>query len=161
MSEHRWRRRIANLVRRSRGIMRIAYFGIRFVQPKYSIGVTGVVINDKQEILLVEHVFHPSLPWGLPGGWIGHNEDPAQTVQRELKEELGLDVEVDTLLTLQLTEHRHLDIAYLCWPRNEVNHLSFELVSYRWFEENALPRLRPFQATAVQRAHDILKSRAL
>ena len=55
----------------------------------------GCCVNDADEFLLVEHVFHPRLPWGLPGGWIGFNEDPVKTVQREIQEELGLDVSVD------------------------------------------------------------------
>ena len=86
------RQQLAQIIRRFPTLMLIPYHAYRFIQPKYSVGVIGVVMNSDGKILLVEHVFHPRLPWGLPGGWINFNEDPAEAVERELSEELALDV---------------------------------------------------------------------
>src|SRR5688572_8171844 len=56
---------------------------VRLFQGRYTAGVVGVVVNARGEVLIVEHVFHPESPWGLPGGWLGWREDPHLAVARE------------------------------------------------------------------------------
>jgi 8-oxo-dGTP pyrophosphatase MutT (NUDIX family) len=102
------------------------------------------------EVLLVEHVFHPVHPWGLPGGWVDHNENPAQTVQRELREELELDVQVGPLLHFEVTFGSHLDFAYRCETTDEVGQLSGELLSFRWVAPDNLPPMHDFHYHAIQ-----------
>lgn len=146
------RQQLANLIRRIPKLMLIPYYLYRFFQPKYSIGVVGVVINEQREVLLVEHVFHPKLPWGLPGGWIGFNEDPTQAVIREFAEELKLRIDIDCLLLMQRTQYHHLDIAYLCRKQSEIGTLSHELLDYDWVSQENLPRLHKFHDEAVKAA---------
>lgn len=155
----RFRQQFANTIRRIPLLMRIPYFMYRLIQPKYSIGVVGVVINPAQEVLLVEHVFHPHLPWGLPGGWIGFNEDPMKTVAREIEEELGLPVLVEALLLTERTQYQHLDFAYLCAPNGEVVSLSYELLGYGWYKRHNLPCLAPFHYRAIEAAFDVLENK--
>lgn len=69
---------------------------VRLLAPRHYVGAAGVIFNDAGQILLIEHVFRPHFPWGLPGGWVEYGESPAETVRRE---ELGLRVEVKQLLT--------------------------------------------------------------
>jgi len=64
------RQQVAFVVRRVPLLIKVVYYAYRFFQPKFTIGVVGLVFNAQHEILLVEHVFHPKLPWGLPGGWV-------------------------------------------------------------------------------------------
>src|SRR5688572_19247724 len=146
------RQQLASLIRRVPTLMLIPYYTYRFFQPKYSVGVIGVVINDEGKVLLVEHVFHPRLPWGLPGGWINFNEDPAEAVERELSEELALKVDAHRLLLMQRTQFNHLDIAYLCQAENEIGNLSYELLDYAWFAFEDLPQLHKFHYEAIKRA---------
>jgi len=146
------RQRIASLVRRSPRLMVIAYYLYRFIQPKYSVGVAGVVLNDAQEILLVEHVFHPRLPWGLPGGWVDWNEEPASAIVREMQEELNLDVEIERVLLVNRTKFNHVDIAYLCQTESAVGDLSYELLGYAWVAFADLPPMHSFQYQAIQAA---------
>ncbi len=152
MAESRFWRGVAGVVRRAPWLMLIARQVWRWRQAKFSAGVVGVVLNEAGEILLVEHVFHPYTPWGLPGGWVERGEDPAQTVQRELCEELQLAVEVGPVLLVKPDPHQHLDIAYLCYPLNEVGRLSSELLGYQWLRPEQLPRLHAFHDLAVQQA---------
>lgn len=148
------RHRVARVVRRSPAMMRVLYYLYRFIQPKYSVGVIGVVINDAGEVLLVEHVFHPYRPWGLPGGWIDFNEDPSDAVQRELREELELDIVATDVLLTQRTQFNHLDVAFLCHVDDyHIGTLSYELLSYRWFTPDDLPPLHDFHREAIARAH--------
>ncbi|MEL6403448.1 MAG: NUDIX hydrolase [Chloroflexota bacterium] len=146
------RERFASFIRRFPKVMLLPYYAYRFFQPKYSVGVVGVVLNARDEVLLVEHVFHPRVPWGLPGGWIGANEDPAETVVRELKEELNLTVYVERLVLMGRTQYHHLDIAYLCRTDDSVGALSYELLGHRWVKEQDLPRMNPFHRQAIHHA---------
>ena len=118
-----------------------------------------LVLNDKQEVLLVEHVFHPKLPWGLPGGWIGHNEAPSITAQRELQEELGLVVEVDALLLTKKTQYQHIDFAYLCIAKGDITALSYELLQYAWFSYDNLPPLHSFHYHAIEATFALIEAK--
>ena len=48
---------------------------IRLSRPKYTMGAVGVLFNARGQVLLVEHVFHPKTPWGLPGGWANRSNE--------------------------------------------------------------------------------------
>ena len=144
------RRSIANLVQRTPWLMILGRRLWRIRQAKFTAGAVGVVFNTAGEILLVEHIFHPVNPWGLPGGWVDHNENPAQTVQRELFEELELSVRVGPLLLFEVAFGSHFDYAYLCEATNSVGALSSELLDYRWFSPDELPHLHTFHNKAIQ-----------
>ncbi len=143
------RRRIASFLRRFPFIMAVVHIVLRWIQPKFSVGVVGVIYNTQGQVLLVEHVFHAKQPWGLPGGWIKRNESPAACAQREILEELGLHVEVEALLLTELSLRQHLDFAYLCRPLGEIGTLSMELLDYAWTDPNQTPPLVTFHRRAV------------
>lgn len=58
--------------------------------------VTGIVRNTAGDILLVRN--SGSTEWTTPGGMIEPGDRPAESVVRELKEELNIDVQVKSLL---------------------------------------------------------------
>lgn len=152
-------RNLATALRKMPWIMVLAHVFIRFIQPKYTVGVVGVIFNEDNHVLLVEHVFHPRRPWGLPGGWTKRSEDPAAAVQRELQEELQLSVEIKHLLLAELSERSHLDFAFLCRQNSLIGSLSNELLDYRWFSPRELPMLTRFHYQAIQRALEIVESK--
>jgi 8-oxo-dGTP diphosphatase len=143
-------RQFARLIRRYPLLIRLPYLVYRRFQPRYTIGVVGVLINDVGHILIVEHVFHPEHPWGLPGGWIGRNEEPADAVVRELKEELQLDATVKHVLYVKKPARNHIDIAFLCESSNPVGKLSNELLDYQWINPEQLPPLNIFHKHAIK-----------
>lgn len=145
-------RQIANLIRRYPLLIRLPYLFYRRLQPRYTIGVAGVVINSSGQVLIVEHVFHPELPWGLPGGWIGRNEKPEHAIIRELGEELQLQATVQDVLFLEKNDTNHIDIAYYCEASNNVGDLSYELLNYRWIAPDELPSLKSFHQKAIEMA---------
>jgi 8-oxo-dGTP diphosphatase len=152
MSNQTFLRRTATFLRRYPWIMACGYRFIHLWQPKYTLGVVGVMFNAEGQVLLVEHVFHPRKPWGLPGGWIERNEPPAEAVCREIQEELKLNTEIGSLLLIEITEGSHLDIAYLCHPTGNIGTLSNELLDYRWVAPSDLPLLTGFHYRAIQSA---------
>ena len=56
----------------------------------------GCLFNDEGKVLLQKR--GDSGKWGFPGGAIELGETPEETADRELKEETGLDVEVESLI---------------------------------------------------------------
>lgn len=61
------------------------------VPPTHTIGVGAVVINDKNELLMVRDRIHTSSSlYKLPGGMLEHAEEFAKTVEREVYEETGI-----------------------------------------------------------------------
>lgn len=145
-------RKLATALQKAPWTVSLARVIWRLGQPKFTAGVVGVVLNDAGQVLLVEHVFHPYAPWGLPGGWIDRGENPSQAVQRELREELALVVEVGPLLVSEINHRNHLDLAYLCYATGSIGRLSRELLAYEWYDTNRLPKLHPFHSRAITQA---------
>lgn len=135
--------------------MKILIRVYRYTQPRFTCGVSGVYLNDHGEVLLVEHVFHPEYPWGLPGGWIDRGESPAHAAEREFMEEVGLDVTAEPRPLLMMLEPdfgAHIDIAYRMRgivPADPLE-VSDELLSYAWYALEDLPKLRFFQRIAIE-----------
>ena len=120
----------------------------RIIQPRFTVGAVGVLLNEADEILLVEHVFHPEHPWGLPGGWVDANELPSLAVEREFLEEVNLAIKV--VHPLEIWSNRfwfnHLDMAFIVKlnePLPAKLKLSAELSDYKWFTRDKLPHLLP------------------
>jgi len=67
--------------------------------PTHTLGVGVVVINDKNEILLIKERFS-NIGYKLPGGHIDLGEKIETAVCREVLEETGIIVEFESIITL-------------------------------------------------------------
>lgn len=72
--------------------------------PRKHIGSGGLFLNDINEILLVKPTYKED--WEIPGGVVEINESPQETFQREIKEELGLDLKPKQLLVFDFNPKR-------------------------------------------------------
>ncbi|WP_226683227.1 NUDIX hydrolase [Sutcliffiella horikoshii] len=61
------------------------------VIPKHIISAATVVLNDKNEVLLIKG---PRRGWEMPGGQVEEGESLKEAAIRETKEESGIDVEI-------------------------------------------------------------------
>jgi 8-oxo-dGTP diphosphatase len=150
-----WHHWLAGLMRRSPWITRLLMRVVKQLQPRVTVGVVGVLIDERQErVFLVEHLYHPKTPWGLPGGWMDRDEEPAETVVREFREETGLRIRPKRLLLARLStiHRRHLDMAVLVALDGDQQavHLNHELLDWRWASRDDLPPLADFRAEAVR-----------
>jgi 8-oxo-dGTP diphosphatase len=68
-------------------------------QPRKRVGADVLLRDQQGRILLVDPKYKPD--WDLPGGMSEANEPPAETVHRELKEELGLERHAGHLLCVE------------------------------------------------------------
>jgi ADP-ribose pyrophosphatase YjhB (NUDIX family) len=129
------------------------------------VGAVGAIFNDAGQVLLVEHIFRPHYPWGLPGGWVERAEDPAEAVRRELEEELKLQVEVKRLLLCERQGGRFPWITPpslgLVFYGRLADHLtaerqlaniqpSYEVLALTWIEPEAIQwELAPLERKAI------------
>ncbi|MEV0971232.1 NUDIX hydrolase [Microtetraspora glauca] len=67
-------------------------------QARKRVGADVLIRDEQGRILLVDPKYKPD--WDLPGGMAEANESPAAAARREIKEELGLDLEIGRLLVV-------------------------------------------------------------
>ena len=70
--------------------------------PQKRMGAGALFWDKNGRILLVHPTYKPT--WEIPGGIIETDESPRACCQREVKEELGLAVEIGRLLVVEYTE---------------------------------------------------------
>ena len=83
-----------------------------FYADKFLIGIVAFVRKNGQ-LLLLKHVYQ--YPLALPGGFLKKGEYINKAIQREIKEETGLDVKVNKVLEVKNGAKRPiLDIVVDC-----------------------------------------------
>lgn len=65
--------------------------GSDWVMPTHIIAAAGIVINEKDEVLMVKTY---NAGWVFPGGQVEVGENVIDAVKREVMEEAGVDIEV-------------------------------------------------------------------
>ena len=76
------------------------YGNKRNITQRPNFRVSMIILNEKDEILLVQHKKANRFYWVLPGGRIEYGEDFATCAVRELKEETNLDVKFKSVVFL-------------------------------------------------------------
>jgi 8-oxo-dGTP diphosphatase len=66
--------------------------------PKKRIAAGALILNDKGQLLLVKPTYKET--WEVPGGITELNESPRACVEREIKEQMGLELSISKLLCL-------------------------------------------------------------
>lgn len=118
---------------------------MRLFQDRFLVGVTGIILNDKKEILLFKHTYR-SHAWSLPGGYLKAGEHPREALEREIKEESGLVVSVDeSLKTRTDRDTARLDMCYAGILIGGDFKVSHEVSEYGFFSLDKLPLLRQNQ----------------
>lgn len=130
--------------------------------------VASVYIIENEKVLLI---FHQKLQkWLPPGGHIEANETPVEAARREVKEEVGLDIEFIAQENLQVDywnarsferpylcllenipaykdkpAHQHMDFIYVAKPASEQSPSqdSSLHLPFKWFSLEELTLLRP------------------
>lgn len=109
--------------------------------------VASAYILNQDAVLLI---FHPKIKkWLPPGGHIELNESPVEAVKREVKEEVGLDIEIieDEHLVIGRWNAKSFARPFLCLEeeipetKNEKahRHLDFIYLAQALFPEKTIP----------------------
>lgn len=126
---------------------------VRFIAPKYTVGAICFLERPDGALLFVRLAYREA--WGVPGGLLKRREEPAAAVRREVREEVGLDIQlvgepaivvdaepqrIDVVFRARLADHALVaDMA----PNGP------EIVEARWFAPDALPELQFETANAL------------
>ena len=135
---------------------RLRRWSVRLIEPRFTISAGAVVVDRQGRVLLLKHVFRTGSGWGIPGGFMEKREQPDEAIRRELREEVGLEVEsLEIVIVRMLEKSRHLEIIFRCRPRGQAKPRSNEIKNASWFALDALPReLSRDQRHLIERALD-------
>jgi 8-oxo-dGTP diphosphatase len=125
--------------------------------------VTAAVIRRDDSVLITKRLEtsrHGGL-WEFPGGKLDPNESPQEGLRREIREELDIDIEVETILEVVYYRYPQgtvLILAYNCKHLSgEIRNL--EVAEHRWVpttmlgEYPLLPADDPIVARIIEKSH--------
>jgi len=102
------------------------------------------MVRDNGDVLFLRMTYRNG--WGLPGGLIGRGERPAFTAQREIAEELGIDVPEPEVYRVYLAPE-YQSVTFFTRVRITEQQVAsmrvdpVEVASVSWFAASAMPDL--------------------
>jgi len=139
--------------------------------PKHPlVGVGGVVIH-RDRVLLIRRGSEPLRgEWSIPGGMLELGEELAAGVERELKEETGLDVEpLERIVVFdrimrdgERVKYHYVIVDYLCRRKSGRVHPGSDVVDARWVRREDLPEyhLTDMATSVIIEAFEAMKRRS-
>jgi A/G-specific adenine glycosylase len=106
-------------------------------KPVPEVRVAVGVVEADGKMLITRRPAHGLLGglWEFPGGKIRDGESPEQAVKRELREEVGLDVDVTGFVTRVRHAYTHFKVeleVFRCRPRDNTPVVLSGPTDYRW-----------------------------
>ncbi len=124
--------------------------------PTPKVDIRGLILNEAREVLLVKESLDGK--WSLPGGWAEVGFSPSEVIQKEIKEETGLEATVSRLLAVYDKRcHPHppqplyvYKLVFLCEALTESLNPGFDILDARYFVIEHLPELSEERILASQ-----------
>lgn len=108
-----------------------------------TIGVKALVINDKNQVLLIEHTYIKG--WHFPGGGVAQHEAPIDAIIRELQEETGILAKNPKLFAIyahKICGARDYPLLYIVKDFTVLSDklpCPYEIKQIAWFDLDKLP----------------------
>jgi 8-oxo-dGTP diphosphatase len=127
---------------------------VRLSHPRFAVTAGAVITDAHGRVLLLKHRFRPGTGWGMPGGFLEAGEQPEEALRRELREEVGLEIEkLKLFVTRTFQRPKQVEIVFTAQAIGRPDQLSFEIQSTAWFSPDDLPKELPAdQAQLIKRA---------
>jgi 8-oxo-dGTP diphosphatase len=126
---------------------------VRSIAPSFTVGAMCIIERSDGAVLLVRHSYRER--WGVPGGLLERREEAADGARREVREEVGLDVELlgEPAVVVDAVPQR-VDLVYRARPAADadlsvVQPVSVEITETAWFPRTELPPLQHETTTAL------------
>lgn len=127
-------------------------------KARFVIGVFVIVFNDTSEVLLVKHRYGKR-KWSLPGGALHEREQVYKGAIREVKEETGLDIDIDHVLGIYDTYCGEEKTILLQGKiiGGSLHQCTEEIEDCRFFALDALPwdEIYPLQQQMIREAFSL------
>ena len=127
---------------------------MRLTHTRFTVTAGAVIFNDQKQVLLLKHRFRAGSGWGLPGGFIERGEQPIEALRRELREEIGLELEdVEVFAARSFKKPKQVEVLFRARANANVKPLAMEVELAEWFALDSLPEGLPRdQRVFVERA---------
>lgn len=126
-------------------------FFMRLFQTQFLVGITGVILNDKHEVLLFKHTYRSGHSWSLPGGYMKAREHPLEGLEREIEEESGFIVSADEQVRIRTDRNSsRLDITVTGKFMGGEFKPSAEVSEYGFFTLKNLPQISKNQLLLIE-----------
>jgi ADP-ribose pyrophosphatase YjhB (NUDIX family) len=117
---------------------------VRLSHPRFGVTAGAVIVDGGGRVLLLKHRFRPGAGWGMPGGFMEEGEQPEETLRRELREEVGLEIDKLKLFTTRAFKTpKQVEIVFIARAVGDTDQLSFEIQKAAWFLPHELPEELP------------------
>ncbi len=117
---------------------------MRVTNTRFTVTAAAIVLNKDGEVLLLSHRFRSGSGWGIPGGFLGAGEQPEAGLRRELREEIGLELEHAELVSVRtFSQPRQVEIVFLARTKGTALPQSMEIKGASWFSIETLPQGLP------------------
>lgn len=110
---------------------------IRISQKTFTVSAAAIITNENEEVLLLDHIFRSASGWGIPGGFVIYNEQPEETLKREIFEETGLELHDIKLIRIR-TIYSHIEILFRA-KSSGTPKVSREIKQADWFKIDEMP----------------------
>ena len=127
---------------------------MRLTHTRFTVTAGAVIFNDQKQVLLLKHRFRAGSGWGLPGGFLERGEQPIDALRRELREEIGLELEdVEIFAARSFKKPKQVEVLFRARANANVKSLTMEVERAEWFSTDSLPEGLPRdQRRYVERA---------
>ena len=130
----------------------------RIIRPLFQVGVTAVIFDHENRILLGKSTYQRFHPWGMPGGGLEYGERAEEAVVREVWEETSLIVKNEKLLLVKTFSPDKFILYYLCSVQSGVFQPSDEVSEAGYYSLNDLPDIRPRDYDVLKQLFEIMES---
>ena len=125
--------------------------------PTIKVATDIIIKNEKEEILLIKRADKSEAgynEWALPGGYLDYFEKSKEGIVREVKEELGLDININEIKFQEIRDKYDRDprgrtISLVHSIRTNSSKLKIkenknEVKEYRWYSQENIPEKMAF-----------------